>query len=92
MTVRPEEKEFMLRVWCALEAKAAGVNTWAQTIITEMSQRPVNPVPEKRLWYWLGKWSDRNWWDYGVSLRSGWFTDEGKARVAQLIAERKAGC
>lgn len=30
----------------------------------------------KRGYYLLRKWSDKGWWDYGVSLRTGWFTQE----------------
>lgn len=32
-------------------------------------------MPEKRFYYILGKWADRGWWEYGVSLRGGWFTE-----------------
>lgn len=24
----------------------------------------------------LEKWADNGWWEYGVSVRSGWLTDE----------------
>lgn len=27
--------------------------------------------------YYLRKWADKGWYEYGVSLRSGWFTLEG---------------
>lgn len=33
-------------------------------------------IPEKRATFLLDKWSDRGWWDYGVSARTGWFTPE----------------
>lgn len=32
---------------------------------------------DKQLMYYLDKWAGRNWWEYGVSLRTGWFTPEG---------------
>jgi hypothetical protein len=32
----------------------------------------------KREYYLLSKWSGKGYWDYGVSLRSGWVTDDGK--------------
>lgn len=32
-------------------------------------------IYEKRATYLLDKWTGRGWWDYGVTLRSGWFTD-----------------
>ena len=31
---------------------------------------------EKRAAYLLGKWTGKRWWDYGVSLFSGWFTPQ----------------
>ena len=34
-------------------------------------------IHPKRVHYLLLKWADRGWWDYGVSVRSGWFTPEG---------------
>lgn len=36
-------------------------------------------IPEKRAYYLLDKWTNNGWWDYGVSLRSGWFTPEAPA-------------
>jgi len=34
---------------------------------------------EKRAAYILQKWSDKQWYDYGISVMAGWLTDEGKA-------------
>jgi hypothetical protein len=31
----------------------------------------------KRCQSLLLKWTDRRWWEYGVSARSGWFTELG---------------
>jgi hypothetical protein len=31
----------------------------------------------KRGYYLLEKWEERGWWEYGVSVRAGWFTPEG---------------
>lgn len=31
----------------------------------------------KRQYYILDKWTRKGWWEYGVSLRSGWMTQEG---------------
>lgn len=33
---------------------------------------------EKRAAYILGKWSDKGWYDYGVSVMAGWLTQEGR--------------
>lgn len=31
--------------------------------------------------YLLHKWARAGWWEYGVSLRSGWLTDEAPAEL-----------
>lgn len=31
----------------------------------------------KRAQYLYLKWSERGWWDYGVSARTGWLTEAG---------------
>ena len=33
--------------------------------------------PSKQALSWAEKWVRKGWWDYGVTLRSGWFTPEG---------------
>lgn len=35
----------------------------------------------KKGYYYLRKWDEKGWWDYGVSLRSGWFTPESPAAL-----------
>ena len=35
------------------------------------------PIHYKRAWYLLEKWSQKDWYDYGVSLDLGWITPEG---------------
>lgn len=34
-------------------------------------------VPHKRAWFLAEKWTDKRWWDYGVSVRGGWFEPRG---------------
>ena len=41
-------------------------------------------INAKRAEYILGKWADRRWWEYGVSLRTGWLTDAGIAAARSL--------
>ena len=36
----------------------------------------------KRQYYLLEKWSDKGFWDYGVSARGGWITEEGRKHFA----------
>jgi len=33
-------------------------------------------MPPNRLRAILNKWTDRDWWEYGVSMRCGWFTEK----------------
>ena len=39
----------------------------------------------RRLYRVLEKWTDRGWWEYGVSPRTGWLTRAGIAAFAQEI-------
>lgn len=32
---------------------------------------------DKKLMYYLDKWIKKGFWECGVSVRSGWFTEEG---------------
>ena len=34
-------------------------------------------MPTKRARYILGKWADKNWYEYGTSIFFGWLTPEG---------------
>ena len=36
---------------------------------------------EKQAYSWMDKWSRKGWWDYGVTLRSGWFTAVSPMRL-----------
>lgn len=49
-------------------------------------QVPDLPGNPKRVEYVLDKWCRRGWWEYGVSLRSGWLTPEGLAEVRELLS------
>ncbi len=41
---------------------------------------------QKQEYGYLDKWSDRHWWEYGVSLRSGWLTPEGRLALNKLLS------
>lgn len=47
-------------------------------------------MAEKRAAYVLDKWAGKGWWEYGVSLRTGWLTPEGFA-AARGLAEQVEG-
>lgn len=38
-----------------------------------------------QLHYYLKKWEQRGWWEYGVSLRGGWLTSVGKIELSSII-------
>lgn len=42
-------------------------------------------APPNRVLYVLEKWYRKGWWDYGVSLRSGWLTPDGKAAAVAVV-------
>lgn len=43
-------------------------------------------IPRKRLWYYLDKWSNLGFYDYGVTLDLGWFyIDKLPARYKELL-------
>lgn len=50
-------------------------------------------IHAKRVEYLLDKWSERGWWDYGISARTGWFTRDAPEDLAPdhgAIAPRTA--
>lgn len=48
-------------------------------------------IPKKRCWYYLRKWTERGFYDSGVTLDLGWF-DEHKLpeRYKELLSDNKA--
>lgn len=42
---------------------------------------------DNQLMYYLDKWTIKNWWEYGVSLRTGWFTPEGIEHFKNILDE-----
>ena len=47
-------------------------------------------VPHKRCWYYLKKWSELGFYDYGVTLDLGWFyTEKLPERYKKLLEETK---
>lgn len=49
-----------------------------QGVFADGCFEPIGMHP-KRGMYLLGKWASKGWWEYGVTLRSGWLTPEGIA-------------
>jgi len=45
------------------------------------------PMHYKRAWYLLEKWSDKGWYDYGVTSDLGWLTNEGKSHAIEAAVD-----
>lgn len=45
---------------------------------------PLGPIHPKRVQDILYKWSDKGWWNYGVSARTGWLTEKGLAEANKI--------
>lgn len=41
-------------------------------------------IHRKRVEYLCQKWTDRRWYEYGVSVDLGWLTEEGRVKAKQL--------
>lgn len=71
--MKPDEREFLLRLWEHHQTVERCGPGWkrADDIAAEIGMH------SKRCHYLLGKWTGkRNVWNYGVTARTGWF-DEG---------------
>lgn len=42
-------------------------------------------IPHKRAKYLLSKWTDKGWYNYGVSLDLGWITQKGNVLFEERI-------
>lgn len=67
--VKPDEQLLHTEL---LKRTAGGDYVHARSVARELG------IPEKRTAYILGKWTDRDWWDYGVNVLAGWFTPLGR--------------
>lgn len=43
---------------------------------------------DKQKHYYLLKWVKKDWWDYGTTVRSGWFTPKGIKYFIDLLERR----
>lgn len=78
MTVKADEIAF----YAALRAMAPGAyGAGAPGLLAIEEQARRLGIPEKRAFGLVEKWCRKNWWDYGVSLRGGWFTPEAPQNI-----------
>lgn len=66
---KPDE----IALYAAIQAKGRGV--FADTVAERLG------IEWARAEYLLEKWTSTGWWAYGVSLRSGWLTDEAPSEL-----------
>jgi hypothetical protein len=56
---------------------------FAKTLLKAVENQPykfgsaIKYSGDKQLMYYLEKWTAKGFWEFGVSLRTGWFTPEG---------------
>lgn len=79
---KPDEIAFYasLRARCDAGAPHPGLDAVMQEI-----QR--NGIPEGRACYLLKKWCHQGLWDFGVSLRCGWFTDKAPQELGKISSD-----
>lgn len=63
-----------IQYYAAIRAKGRGV-------FADVVARNID-MDENRAYYLLEKWYRAGWWDFGVSMRSGWLTDEAPLELA----------
>lgn len=88
--MKDDEKQFLLTIY--EESKnLVPVNIFGITMTYQPKNRPrdiINrpdfPIHHKRAWYLLEKWTDKGWYEFGVTLDLGWLTEKGEA-VAEAV-------
>jgi len=93
--MKDDEKRFLKDVYNAsldiVVKKTFGFTTEAPRYTPrDIINQPDFYMHYKRAWYLLQKWSDKGWYDYGVTLDLGWLTDKGKEAakaVTQFVGD-----
>ena len=76
--MKADERELLawMQARCRLARATVEARVSAREIINSPTFKAARLHP-KRAWYLLGKWSGRGWYDYSVSLETGWMTAAG---------------
>lgn len=45
----------------------------------------ISGIPSKQCWYYLEKWCEKDWYEYGVNLELGWLTPKGKKKFKEIL-------
>jgi hypothetical protein len=74
--MKPTELDFLKRMFARVEGKPYGRiwGFWED-----------EPLPDKQWAYYLEKWCKKGWYEFGVSLRGGWFTPEGAEAITRIL-------
>jgi hypothetical protein len=72
--MKPDEKQLLLEL--------VNLGFPRDELVTEVAIRL--KINVKRAMYLLDKWTDKSWWEYGVTSRSGWLTKEGQEVAKRL--------
>lgn len=84
--MKPQERFFFMYVLCWCEYRQYYSNGLLYKVVENFSN--IFAVPEKQLWYYVGKWSQKGFWNYGVSLAGGWFEWEELTGEYKQIAHK----
>ena len=76
--MKEDEKQLLLKIRKERPLPPKGENKFATEYGDELGIHP------KRTEYLLGKWTDRDWWEYGVTVRTGWLTEKGCKAADEL--------
>ena len=78
MMVKPDEITF----YAAMRERAADGGITMQPGIRALGEEAERlGIPYKRAHGMVAKWARKGWWDYGVSVRGGWFTRKAPASL-----------
>lgn len=81
--MKPDEREFLLKL-ASIQVPhyGGGIRLAPREFATDVGVEM--GIPINRVVYILKKWSNKDWWNYGVSLRTGWLTKKGLAKAEEL--------
>jgi hypothetical protein len=68
--MKPDEATFLLKLY-EMQPNQCARGVFATEVASTLG------IHHKRATYLLLKWTEKGWWEYGVSPRSGWFTPLG---------------
>ncbi|MFW5988576.1 MAG: hypothetical protein ACOCQA_03995 [bacterium] len=71
--VKLDEKEFAINILLAFNCVSV------RDIIAH------SPINKKRAYYLLEKWSNKGYYDYGVSIDLGWLTEKGIEKFKKYL-------